>query len=123
MEDFPDTVIYSHAYNAWATRAGPLYDIDPATGVADRCGSRIVGQMRYHRPDLQRVDVKCCTADVDCSQCRMYSGGWSTKFRPCAQDVASESAFCDWLEMIDNLGRIFLYRSGPAAAPALAVAG
>ncbi len=109
MQDFPDTIIYSDAYNRWATQEGPLYDLDPETGIANHCGSRIVGQMRYHRPDLQTAAVKCCTSDVDCSQCRMYSGGWSSKFRPTARDVASEGAFSNWLDMMTTLGRIFLY--------------
>jgi hypothetical protein len=48
MEAFPETVIYSRVYTGRATRPGPLYEIDPDTGVAGQCGSRIVGQMRYH---------------------------------------------------------------------------
>lgn len=125
IEDFPDTVIYSRAYNDWATRPGSLYDIDPENGVATHCGSRIVGQMRYHTADLRMKDTKCCTPDVDCSRCRMYSGGWSSKFQPTPADVASEAAFSDWLDMMRILGEIFLYdraRSDRARTPPLAVA-
>jgi hypothetical protein len=124
IEDFPGTVVYSRAYNDWATQPGPLYEIDPQTGIADQCGSRIVGQMRYHTADLKVAERKCCTPDIDCASCRMYSGGWSSKFQPTVRDVASEGAFSDWLEMMKTLGEIFLYdRSRSAQAqPAMAVA-
>ncbi len=110
MEAFPETVVYSSAYNRWATQPGPLYDLDPETGVAVHCGSRMIGLMRYHKPDLARATAKCGTSDVDCAQCRMYSGGWSSKFWPTLRDLDSETTFVEWLEMMDALGRIFLYQ-------------
>lgn len=125
IEDFPGTVVYSRAYNDWATQPGSLYDIDPQSGVATHCGSRIVGQMRYHTADLRMAARKCCTPDIDCSSCRMYSGGWSSKFQPTAHDVSSAEALSGWLDMMQTLGEIFLYdRSrSAAAAPAMALAG
>jgi hypothetical protein len=109
MQDFPDTVVYSDAYNTWTTRPGSLYEIDAETGVATHCGSRMIGPMQYYGPDLKQKYPKCGTPDVDCSQCRMYSGGWSSKFQPSENDVASESGFLEWLDMIEVLGKIFLY--------------
>jgi hypothetical protein len=119
MEDFPDTVLYSKAYNAWSTRPSPLHEVDAQTGIAQRCGSRITGLMNYYGSDLERKDVKCCTPDLDCSQCRIMSGGWSTKLQPDARDLASEDAFANWLEMMEALSRIFVYEhraQGPRAA-------
>jgi hypothetical protein len=120
MEEFPDTVLYAAGYNEWVTRSGSLYDIDPETGVATHCGSRIIGKMRYHTSDLQQAERKCCTPDVDCSQCRMYSGGWSSKFQPTEHDVFNADSFSRWLDMMDVLGRIFIYpntRFGADKAP------
>jgi hypothetical protein len=65
--------------------------------------------MTYYGSNLRQMQPKCGTPDVDCSQCRMYSGGWSSKFQPGASDIASEHAFSDWLDMMSVLGRIFLY--------------
>lgn len=122
MEEFPDTVIYSRAYNAWITEPGPRYDLDPQTGIATHCGSRINGGMKYFGSNLQRMMPKCCTPDVDCSQCRMYSGGWSSKFRPSARDVVSAAAFADWLDMIAVLGRIFLYERNTCGVSSIGLA-
>ena len=117
MDEFPETIIYSRAYNDWATRPGPLDDIDPETGVARDCHSRMVGQMRYFRTDLNPGQEKCGTSDAVCSECRMYSGGWSSKFEPRDEDVADLPALTGWLEMIATLGRIFLIdRPAPAQA-------
>jgi hypothetical protein len=108
MDEFPDTIVYSRAYNEWVTRAGPLYDIDPETGVARDCHSRMVGQMRYFKTDLKPGDEKCGTSDTVCSECRMYSGGWSSKFEPGDEDLRDLAGFTRWLEMVATLGRIFL---------------
>jgi len=116
MDEFPDTILYAKAYNTWVTQPGSLYEIDPQTGIATHCGSRIIGTMRYYGADLQPRSPKCCTSDVDCSQCRMYSGGWSSKFQPGERDVADAGAFADWLDMITVLGRIFLYEQ-PGRVP------
>lgn len=117
IEDFPDTVVYSQAYNDWVTQPGPLHRIDPATGTAPNCRSRIVSPLTYHRADLSRSNEKCCTPDVDCSQCRMYSSGWSSRFEPRADDLRNRVSFEDWLDMIETLGRIFI-RQRPAASAA-----
>ncbi len=109
MNDFPDTVIYSHAYNRWVTQTGSLHEIDPETGIAPYCGSRIEGRMRYHTTDHAQKILKCCTSDINCSQCRMYSGGWSTKLSPTTDDFADVKALEDWIEMMDTLSRIFMY--------------
>jgi hypothetical protein len=128
MDEFPGTIIYSKAYNDWATAPGSLYEIDDL-GVATHCGSRIIGPMKYFGPDLAPRTPKCCTSDVDCSQCRMYSGGWSSKFQPGAGDLAGEAPFCDWLDMMEVLGRIFLLErrerctERDGQAPVLAAAG
>lgn len=114
MEDFPETIVYSAAYNTWATQPGSLYEID-ATGIAPHCGSRMIGNMRYFGSNLEQLHPKCGTPDVDCSECRMYSGGWSSKFQPSETDVASEASFAAWLGMIEVLGRIFLYDRGEHA--------
>jgi hypothetical protein len=62
MERFPRTVVYSSSYNEWATREGPLYDIDEATGIAKDCHSRMVGTMKYYKGDLRPAIEKCGTS-------------------------------------------------------------
>ena len=117
MDAFPETVVYSRPYNDWVTRPGSLHEIDPATGFAPYCGSRTVGTMRYYTADQQPSEIKCCTPDFDCTNCRMYSGGWSTKLQPTGEDLASGDAFSDWLEMIGTIGRIFVHDARTAAQP------
>jgi hypothetical protein len=109
IDDYPQTVVYSHAYNRWSTQPAPLYDIDPETGIARHCGSRMVEPMRYFTTDLQHRHVKCGTPDVDCLQCRMYSGGWSSKFTPQPWNATSAASLEDWLDMIEVLRRIFVF--------------
>ncbi|MEQ5777588.1 hypothetical protein J4E05_18835 [Thalassospira sp. NFXS8] len=106
--DFPDTVIYSQSYNHWSTRKGRLYTLNPETNIAEDCGSRIIGNFRYYGMNLQTQPVKCCTAAVDCENCRLYSGGWSSHFSPAPKQIESLAGFVDWLETVLTIGKIFL---------------
>ncbi|PPC73976.1 hypothetical protein C4K68_28055 [Pokkaliibacter plantistimulans] len=110
IELFPGTVIYSKAYNDFMCTPGSRYDLDE-NGIATNCHSRIVDPMRYYTTDLQSIPSKCCTPDVDCSSCRMYSGGWSSKFVPSVNDLKDRNSFISWLNIIDTLGKIFLYKN------------
>lgn len=107
IDDYPDTVIYSHAYNRWSTSPGPLYRLNEDS-VAENCGSRILGSFKYYGMDLQPQAVKCCTPAVDCRECRLYSGGMSSQFLPKPEQVRSKQGFIDWLDIILTIGRIFL---------------
>nr|WP_321981766.1 hypothetical protein [uncultured Cohaesibacter sp.] len=109
IDAYPETVVYSHAYNKWSTSPGPLYSIDERTGIAEDCHSRIRDPMNYYTSTLESVDVKCCTHEIDCRHCRMYSAGWSSKFEPSLKDLQSRNSFCDWMEMIGVLSDIFVY--------------
>ena len=123
MEEFPETVLYSKAYNDWSTRPGPMHEIDE-NGLAPRCGSRILGHMNYYGSDLKQQHPKCCTPDLDCSQCRIMSGGWSTRLQPDAQDLSSGEAFARWMDVLEALNRIFVFENkNRASAQELALAG
>ena len=111
MERFPETIVYSKAYNDWITEPGPRYYIEPSTGLATGCGSRIDGTMSYYGADLLPMTPKCCTSAIDCSMCRMLSGGWSSKLQPNEDDVHDDAAFSRWLDLIGVLDRIFIYRN------------
>ncbi|WP_310621354.1 hypothetical protein [Flexibacterium corallicola] len=111
IEKFPDVVVYDRGYNKMMSAARAPHVVNPQTGVAEGCGSRIVEPMRYFGTDHQPMKVKCCTPDVDCRYCRLYSGGWSSRFVPKPEDLESISAFKGWLDTMDTLGRIFLYEN------------
>ncbi len=109
MQRYPDTVIFSAEYADLITRPGPLYDMDPETGLPLDCGSRIRDPLRYFDTAGTQKQVKCCTPDVDCNHCRLYSGSWSKLFKPTQKHLADQGSFEGWLSMIETIGQIFLY--------------
>lgn len=123
MEAFPKTIVYTDSYNDWATRAGSMFHVDDTSGIASNCGSRIVGTFKYFGADLQPRDLKCCTPDIDCRDCRMYSAGWSTRLQLTPADVASADSFRVWCDDMAALGKIVVYRpddSAPASQDGMA---
>ncbi|WP_054001829.1 hypothetical protein [Shimia sp. SK013] len=109
MEDFPDMTLCTPAFRDLITQLGPMFDIDPETNIARDCGSRIQGALKYFSTNLQAENVKCCTPNVDCKECRLYSGAWSSQFIPSAQFLQSAEMFEQWLDMMEMLGRVFIY--------------
>lgn len=108
MDDYPQTVLFSKSYCERITRPGPMYALDD-TQIAIDCSSRIREPLRYYRTDGSTAQMKCCTPDVDCANCRLYSGGWSSRFVPDAEYLIDEVSFAAWLDIIETVGKIFLY--------------
>lgn len=117
LNDFPETIIYSNTYHEWATRPGPLYNLEQSTGSAMGCGSRLVGEMRMYGADLLPKAVKCCTPGLDCSHCRMYSGGWSSKLQAGVDDLIDAETFSAWMDLIGVIARIFTVKVDAASEP------
>ncbi|MCF3933033.1 radical SAM protein [Acuticoccus sp. M5D2P5] len=113
LNDFPDTVIYCEAYNRLSTSGRRMFELDPETGLAEGCRNRLKGTETgfsgYYSPDLKKQNVKCCTPDVDCSECRIYGAGWSSLLAPPADLVQTVEGLKDWIDAMNTLARIFIY--------------
>lgn len=108
MVKYPDTIIFSHAYNKLITTPGGIYDIDPESGWSRDCATRNIGHHRHFHVDLETDDAKCCSPNIECSTCRAYLqsyGSFTTWF---SRFMQSEELFDDWLEIKDTWGRLFL---------------
>ena len=105
---YPETVLISPNVNKILTKIGSIYDLDE-DGIALSCGSKITGKFKYFKADKKEATLKCATPSIKCSECRTYSGVWSTRFKPNHIDIASEANFKSWLTDINMLGRIFLH--------------
>ena len=117
MDRFPEVVVYNKQYNNRMMQPGSRFELDPATGTALNCGSSVGGALRYFTTDLKERFPKCATPDIDCSECRMYSGGWSSRFMPTATDVGSAQSFEYWMGEMETLGQIFLYSGNDGRSP------
>lgn len=74
MDNYPQSILYDPHFNEWIHRPEGLYDIDPATGIATNCAARVTPHYRHFHVDLQDAgEVKCCTPNIDCQDCRLYA--------------------------------------------------
>jgi Radical SAM superfamily len=117
IDEFPETLVYSHSYNDWITDPEPRFELD-TNGIASNCLSRIGGSLSLIGPNLAPVaNAKCCTSDVDCRTCRLYSGGLASRLRLRRADLASRDAFEMWLEICEHLFGIYIYTPSWSGAP------
>jgi hypothetical protein len=123
IADFPQAVLYSPHFHDWVTRPEGIYELDPATGIARNCGNRLSERHRHYNVDLSATAAKCCSPNIDCSQCRAYAMSYATFLKAQATPRVRTAASAEWLEVWDIWARLFLGEDeGAPVPPSLAVA-
>lgn len=107
--DYPDTVIYSEAYNRFVTDPAGLYQIDPITGWAIDCETRRAPYHVHYRTDMTSSGGKCCSPNIDCADCRAYSMALGTAVSRFKRFAATYEGFVDWIRITDQWGRLFFH--------------
>lgn len=117
---YPQTIVYSPEYFTWFGSGASIHRLDPATGWSLNCASRLTDTMRHFRPDLSRDEVsKCCTPNVDCGTCRLYSMSYSTQIGGLADHVGSTRELARWVSIVETWEALFC--PAPAARASAAV--
>ncbi|MFD1332116.1 hypothetical protein ACFQ4O_08910 [Methylopila musalis] len=115
LDAYPETVVYSHAFNRWIHRPEGVYDVDPQTGLPANCGSRVTTHYRHFHTDMTDAgDAKCCTPNIDCRTCRLYAQSLASVLHRVQEFTATEASFSDWLDIWEHWRRLFLVERGDA---------
>lgn len=118
IEEYPKTVVFSQSFNEWVTREDGVYSIDPDTGWATSCASRLNNTMRHYLPDLsQEVSTKCCTPNIECSTCRLYSMAYASAIDSLPEFSNSVGGFGEWLDITSTWCRLFLRERDTGLTP------
>jgi hypothetical protein len=113
QQAYPDTIVYSPEYFDWFELGGTLHRIDPETGWSSNCVSRLSARMRHYLPDLSRdVASKCCTPNVDCRGCRLYSMSYSTRIGELADQADDIEKMKRWVALAETWEALFCPSSG-----------
>lgn len=117
MATYPETVRYSMHYNDWVTQPiTALWDMDD-TGVAINCGNRQTDSRRHFGPDATQDDGKCCSPNLDCSECRAYAVALGTYLLRGHDFVRDPDAHRQWLETVQIWSELFMPLEEGAFAP------
>ncbi|GAB4431958.1 MAG: hypothetical protein OHK0011_14800 [Turneriella sp.] len=106
MADFPQTVIFSAHYNDFVHRSGPLFDIDPDTGMARNCVILNIPYHRQHHTDFSFSDSECCVANIDCTECRHYVSIYTLLMSKMKEAMKDEARFASWLDVYNTWCRL-----------------
>jgi MoaA/NifB/PqqE/SkfB family radical SAM enzyme len=99
LADFPETVVFSSKYNELVHQGDPIFNIDPASGVATNCAILTMPYHRQHHTDFSFSDTECCIANVDCSECRHYVSVYTHIMSQMKQYVKNPTQFEAWLDV------------------------
>ncbi len=108
IDDYPRSCLHTKELNRWMTLGGSRYDIDAATGIAVNCGGRNNHWHQAYGVDMKPAAAKCCTPNVDCSECRLYAPALSTLLFRREAFAGGLGDFRAWLAMCEQWGRLFL---------------
>jgi len=108
QDRYSDTIRFSPAYAAQMTKPGGLYETDPSTGFAVNCASRLSYQLRHFMPDLSELrDTKCCSPNINCSTCGLYSMAFATMIDELGKVPAEISALEAWMDVTELWESLF----------------
>ncbi len=108
IDTYPETVIYSHYYNDWISQSGSLYRLDPETGLAQDCSTRLSKFHRHYHVDLTQSGGKCCSPNVACGDCRAYAMALATFRHRVRHYLATRESFAQWMEVMNMWCRLYL---------------
>ena len=106
-KNYPETVKLSTGYINWVTQADDLYTLDER-GIATDCGNRLTRWHRHFNPDMSRNSGKCCTPNLDCTDCRAYAMGLATYLTRQKSRKSSPEAFCAWVDALEYWANAFM---------------
>lgn len=99
IDDFPETVVYPHAYNREVTENSSLYTLEPDTGFASNCAGRHNGTHTTYLSTLKQSSAKCCMPNIDCADCRALASYLPSRLMPRPKDIVDRESVKDWLEI------------------------
>lgn len=106
MDHYPETVVYSLAYDDWITRDG-VYDLDE-NGVARNCSNRIDDMHRAFLVDQSQSQLKCSNPTIDCSECRTYVSSMASYIRNERRQILRRQGRSNWTEVFACWQDIFI---------------
>lgn len=105
-ERFPETIVYSFAYDDWVT-GSRVYDLDHQ-GVATNCAARSDHIHGTFFVDQKRSDLKCSNPTFDCRECRTYASGMTSHVRIEHQRTILSDSKAAWSDAFECWGRLFV---------------
>jgi MoaA/NifB/PqqE/SkfB family radical SAM enzyme len=111
-QNFPNTVIASKAFYQWSSHERMPFVYNDQ-GIAENCGFRSTSSFKHFDVRRQEDDGKCCSPNIDCSDCRAYAMA-SASFLKARHDYRSPDRMREFLETWEFWARLFLPMSDMA---------
>lgn len=103
---YPDTIIYSMAYDDWVT-SEQVYELDNE-GIATNCACRTNNVHHTYFVDQTKSNLKCANPTFDCRECRTYINGMSSHMRIENKRELHSGSKAQWSDALECWDRIFM---------------
>jgi len=103
---YPGTILYALDYDDWISQDTPLYDLDE-NGIAINCGNRLTNHFQHFNVERNRHQGKCCSPNVDCSDCKAYAMG-TASYLARQYDFKNMEVFEKWQKVMETWMRLYM---------------
>lgn len=118
MRLYPDTILYSMAYDDWISEPGSRYELDE-NGIATDCAFRADPWFRYYQINRNPSPQKCGLPNMDCSECRTYAPGVASHAKATRGNSARLAVNDQWARSFLIWKDMFLGEQADAAIAAM----
>lgn len=108
---YPDTIVYSMAYDEWVTSEN-MYELDDQ-GVASNCAGRSDRVHGTFFVDQTKSLLKCSNPTFDCRECRTYANGMTSHIRIEHQRMFHSETRVGWSDAFECWNKIFVGNQWP----------
>jgi len=106
MKNFPETIIYSLAFDSWLAQPDGVYTLDKH-GVAVDCGNRLTNNFKHYSVMMTQHSGKCCSPNLNCRECRAYAMSYGT-FLTRYGKFSTDEEIAQWIDIWELWARLFL---------------
>ena len=111
IDRYPDTLLYTKAYNHWVTNPNGLYEIDEESGIATDCAIMKQKYNIHYRTDFTSTDSKCCMPNIDCTHCRPYAAAFGSAIARYKRFFKTYDGFKTWNNIAEQWIDMFFIKN------------
>ncbi|NOY62739.1 MAG: hypothetical protein GXP10_06240 [Gammaproteobacteria bacterium] len=107
MSEFPETIVYSLAFDSWLSNPDGVYVLDEH-GTALNCGNRLTHDFKHFSVMMEEHPGKCCLPNINCKECRAYAVSYASFLTRRGKKLHADTVMEQWVDVWEVWARLFI---------------